>query len=382
MRLKRIVSLGLATVMSLSMAACGRASYDKHLQKNIDTYEQYVTLGEYKNLEVEVDEKLLKVSDDDVKKRIESLSSKYATTEDIKTGVTKEGDVIVLDYSGAINGEKFSGGTATDANYTVGSKQFIEDLDKGLHDLEIGKTYEIPVKFPDNYSSSDLKGKDAVFTVTVKKIVKTIYPTINDELVAKIAKDQSWEDVKTVADMNKKVKEDLEATAKANYDAAKENAVWEKVIENAHVTGYDNDELAQLQQTIQDNVKAEFEEYGSYYSVSSLQDWVTKMLGFESTDAYNKYVVEYSESYLKEKMIVTMIAAKEGLTVSSDEIDEAGEKLAESYQYDSFKAMYNEFGDDIIYEIGEEQLWLKVNDVVMKDVTAVPLKEKETETKK
>lgn len=354
--------LGLAALMTVFVTGCGSV-YESQLKKDTKTYSQYVTLGEYMNVEVEVDRSTLEVSDKEIDDYIEDLLEKYATKEEVTEGVTKKGDSIVLDYSGAINGEKFSGGTATDATYTVGSGEFIPDLDKGLEGLTLGVEYELPCKFPDSYQTADYRGKEAIFTVKVKKIVVTKYPELDEEIVKTVAEDKSWE-VKTPAELKAKVKETLAAKKQEDFENKKNADAWSKVIENSNISGYDEKELAELEETIKNNVNEQFKAYGSYYSITTLSDWITKNLGFENEDAYNSYVTEYAKSYLDEKMVVTMIADKEGITVVQDEVESLGEDTAKQYEYDSYRELYEEFGDDIELEMGYQILWDKVFNLI------------------
>lgn len=362
MKLKKFVCLGLAAISAVAMTACGPV-YESQLKKDTKTYAQYVTLGEYMNVEVEVDRSTLDVSDEDIDEYINNLLEKYTTKEELTEGVTKKGDAIILDYSGAIDGEKFSGGTATDASYTIGSELFIKDLDKGLEGLTLGEEYEIPCVFPDNYQTVDYRGKKAIFTVTVKKIVVTNYPAIDDEIIGKLAEDKSWE-IKTESELRAKVKETIAASKEEEFESQKNADAWSNVIENSNVSGYDEKELAQLEETIKNNVKSQFESYGSYYGITTFEDWIKNALGFEKEDDYNTYVTDYAKSYLDEKMVVTMIADKEGITVEQKEIESLGEETAKQYEFDSYKALYKEFGDDIDLEMGYQILWDKVFNLV------------------
>ena len=90
-------------------------------------------MPEYKGIQVTVDKSVLNVAESDVDDYInKNIVSAEATTENVTSGVTADGDTVILDYSGKLDGEAFSGGTATDTTYTIGSGNFISDLDKGL----------------------------------------------------------------------------------------------------------------------------------------------------------------------------------------------------------------------------------------------------------
>ncbi|MBO5458922.1 MAG: FKBP-type peptidyl-prolyl cis-trans isomerase, partial [Lachnospira sp.] len=159
---KKLFSVMLAATLMASLTACGgkkqettttgstsnkeitAEEYAGTITSNAEVYKQYLTLPEYKGIQVTVDRTTLEVTDDDVESYVSNLLSQYADTETITEGVTAVGDTITLDYSGKLNGEAFSGGTATDASYTVGSGKFISDLDKGLAGLTLGQKYDIP----------------------------------------------------------------------------------------------------------------------------------------------------------------------------------------------------------------------------------------------
>ena len=167
---KKLVSLMLAATMVVSLAACGSkkteaptstvhkditaAQYDSIISADAAIYKKNFTMPEFKGMEVTVDKSVLNVSDSDVDDYInQNIIASQAKTENVTSGVTANGDSIILDYSGKLDGEAFSGGTATDASYTIGSGNFISDLDKGLVGLTVGQEYDIPCTFPDNYTS-------------------------------------------------------------------------------------------------------------------------------------------------------------------------------------------------------------------------------------
>ena len=196
---KKLVSLMLVAAMTASLTACGSkkteeptstvhksitaAEYDAAITSDAAIYKKAFTMPEYKGIQVTVDKSVLNVAESDVDDYInKNIVSAEAATENVTSGVTADGDTVILDYSGKLDGEAFSGGTATDTTYTIGSGNFISDLDKGLVGLTVGQEYDIPCTFPDNYTS-DLAGKSVIFTVKVTAIQKTTYPEITDEWV-------------------------------------------------------------------------------------------------------------------------------------------------------------------------------------------------------
>lgn len=374
---KRFFGVMLAASLAVSLTACGgkktsqdsaastvnkevtAEEYAGTITSNADVYKQYVTLPDYKGVEVSVDRSSLTVSDDDVESYISKLLSQTATTETVTEGVTASGDTVKLDYSGLLNGEAFSGGTATDASYTIGSGKFITDLDQGLIGLTVGQEYNISCTFPSDYSSSDLAGKDVIFVVTVKSIQKSTVPDLTDAWVAENASTLGVE-ATTVAELRSYVKDYLTSQAESTFASDKYQAVYSKLSENLTPSGYPQEELDSLVNTLKSNVESEFNSYGSSYGISDLDSYLSQVYGFESQDAFNDYAVEYAQQYLLEKMVLTLIASNENITVSADEINNMGAQLADYYGYTNYQEILDNYGNEMNSEVGYEVLYQKV----------------------
>lgn len=383
---KSYLAAALMLTMALTFTACGKpgdngseagtkgstsgVNYSEQLQKDFETYKQYVNLGEYKGVEVEVDRSALDVTQDQVTAYIDNIRSSKGENTEVTTGTTKVGDKIKLDYSGTLNGVAFSGGTATDVEYTIGSGRFIEDLDKGLAGLEVGREYDIPCHFDDSYSNSDLAGKNVNFNVKVNAIVTTTLPEYNDDFVKTIVATGSYDtQAQTTDEFTKYVEQTLKDSAQQSFDSNKYSAVWDKINETTTVSGYPEDEIADLKQTINDNVKSEYSYYGTYYSgIDSFESYLKNVYGFADEAAFNEYADQYARNYLKEKMILTLIGEKESVTVSDDEINEYGELIASQNNYDSYQSMLDSLGqksDDVKLEVGYAVLADKVSDILL-----------------
>ena len=140
-----------------------------------------VKLGEYKG--IKIDKVEYNVKDDDVASEVNRLLEQHATEENVEGRAAKNGDITVIDYSGAIDGVKFAGGTAEKQNLTLGSGTFIPGFEEQVEGMNVGETKDITVKFPDDYGAEDLKGKEAVFTVTLHEIKEKKLPELTDEFV-------------------------------------------------------------------------------------------------------------------------------------------------------------------------------------------------------
>lgn len=380
----------LAATLMASLTACGKKEnttqgssagstvnteitaeqYAGTITSNAEIYKQYVTLPEYKGVEVTVDRTSLDITDEDVESYISNLLSQFATTENLTEGVTASGDTVTLDYSGKLNGEAFSGGTATDASYTIGSGKFISDLDQGLIGLNVGQEYEIPCTFPSDYSSSDLAGKDVIFVVTVTSIQKSTLPELTDTWVAENASSMGVE-ATTVAELRTYVKDYLKTQAEASFASEKYQAVFQKLSENLTPSGYPQEELDSLVNTLKSNIESEFNSYGSAYGISDLDSYLKQVYGFESQDDFNEYAVEYAQQYLLEKMVLTIIAAEQDISVSADEINDMGTQLADYYGYESYQEILDSYGNEMNAEVGYEVLYQKMQEFLNENAVEV-----------
>ncbi len=375
---KKLWSVVLVVAMVFSLVGCTNKNtdtsnkeiapeeYNELYETTAKVYQKYIKLPAYTGIEVEVDKTVLDVTDKKVDEYINGILQSYSTTEKVTEGVTAVGDNIVLDYKGLLDGVAFSGGTATDATYTIGSGLFISDLDKGLVGLAVGKQYEIPCKFPESYENAELKGKSVIFEVTVTCINKTIMPELTDEWVSKNAESLGTTE-KTVEGLKKVGREYLEASAEAEYSSAKFAGILEKVKESVEVKEYPKKELDSLKATWKNNVETEYTNSSAYYSnygIDTFAKYKSQVYGCEDDAAFDAKAEEEAKEYLLEKMIITLIAYDNKLTVSSDDIKALGNEYAEYYEYESYDAIVKEFGKLFNAELGYGVLSEKVRDIV------------------
>lgn len=343
--------------------------YAATITDNAGIYKTFVSLSDWKGMSVDLAESDYKVTDSDVEDYIQSLLEATATTDAQTTGTTKSGDTIKLDYSGKLDGTAFSGGTATDASYTIGSGKFIDDLDKGLVGLTVGVETDIPCTFPESYQNSDLAGKQVVFTVTVKEIDVTVVPELNDEWVTANASKLGVSDAEltNVEDLRAYVKNYLETQAASNRSSTVFETAYSQMSDGLDVSEYPSEELADLLNTLNNNVDSEYQSYSSSYS--SKEDYLKSAYKFESMDAFNEYADNYAKQYLLQKMIITMIAADNNITVSEDDINSTGEELASYYGYNDYQEILDTYGKSMNAEIGYQVLYQKVVEFVCDNVT-------------
>lgn len=185
-----------------------------------------VTLGEYKNLEIEKPE--VKVSAKEVNAEIAKMQEKSSRMVKVDREV-KNGDTVVMDFSGSVNGKKFDGGTATNFELEIGSGRFIPGFEEQIVGMKAGEHRDITVKFPEEYPAEELKGKDSVFAIDLHEVREKVLPELNDEFAQNVSEFDTLEEYK------KDVKKQLLAKKKQQAEYELEEKMIEEISNNASV---------------------------------------------------------------------------------------------------------------------------------------------------
>jgi trigger factor len=192
------------------------------------TVKPEVTLGEYKGLEVEAFDTT--VSDEDVANELKTLQERQAELVIKEEGTAVNGDTVVLDFEGSVDGELFDGGSAENHSLELGTQSFIPGFEEQLVGVATGESKEVEVTFPEDYHAAELAGKQAVFKVTIHEIKGKVLPELDDEF----AKDVD-DEVETVAALTEKIKTRLEGSKTHDAEHHLRDTVVEKAAENAEV---------------------------------------------------------------------------------------------------------------------------------------------------
>ena len=204
--MKKKLTVLAAGICALSLLLTGCSS---------EISNDYVTITKYKGVEIDkVDADA--ISDNDVETQINSVLQSKSTTTEVTDRAAQTGDTVTIDYEGKKDGEAFKGGTATDAQLTLGSGQFIDGFEDGVVGHNIGDTFDLDLTFPENYGNEDLAGQAVVFTVTLKGISQTDVPELTDEFVQSVS-DTS----KTVEEYKKEIKKSLKAKKTSRIQSRK-----------------------------------------------------------------------------------------------------------------------------------------------------------------
>lgn len=286
------------------------------------TANDYVTLGEYKGVEINADEFL--------QQWIDSALAADAETVEVTGRSVELGDTANIDYEGKMDGVAFEGGTTKGTDLVIGSGMFIEGFEEGVIGMEIGETKDIHLKFPDPYKGNpDLSGEPVVFTVTVNSITAKKLPELTDEYVAGLGS----EDYSTVEEYKSymydlMLTQDTFNTQRANaaIEAAKENAVFQDMPEGMLNRMYDN--LL--------NTAAVY----AYMNGMDVGQYTSYVYG-GSADDYEAVLMDQANMMAQHYILMGAIAEQEGIEVTDEELEESISAEASgyaSYGYESEEA--------------------------------------------
>lgn len=277
------------------------------------TVKPEVELGEYKNLKVE--RKAESVKAKDVEEELKKMADKNARMVVVNDRAVQNGDEVVLDYSGSVDGVKFDGGTAEKQTLEIGSGRFIPGFEEQLVGMNTGDEKDITVKFPEDYHAAELKGKDAVFAVKIHEIKVKELPAIDDEFAKDVSEFDSLKDLK--ADIKKNLTKQNEERADVKF----ENDLIEKVSQNAKV------EIPQCMVESQiDSYIQEFEYTLSYQGIK-LDDYVKYTNS--SIDDLRKVYKERAEKTVKTRLVMEAIVKAENITADEQSVNARIEEIAQ-----------------------------------------------------
>ena len=313
---------------SSTEAAATAGSNDIASLQNLDKLEvkaldeinplDYITLGEYKGLTVEVAP--ASVTDEDVDNYIKNLIESNPAKTEITDRPIQKGDIANIDYEGkyADTGVAFEGGTAQGFDLDIGSGMFIPGFEDGLVGVNLGDTVDLDLTFPEEYGSKDLAGKKVVFTVKVNKISeKSKDPT--DEWAAGLG----MEGVTNLEQLKETSKKQLTEEAEATHKADVESAVIDKVIEISEYKDFPQEVLNYY--LIQENQQLEnyAQMYTAYGQPTTASDIVRMMMqntapDQSDPDAFLKNMVnEVAQQFIT----FAAIAKNENLAISDEDVE-------------------------------------------------------------
>ena len=274
-----------------------------------------VTLGKYKGIQINKIE--YNVSDEDIEHELGHMVEKNARLVSVEDRPVESGDITVIDFEGFVDGVAFEGGKAENHELTIGSNTFIPGFEDQIIGMKLEEEKEINVKFPEEYFSANLAGKDAMFKVKLHEIKKKEMPEINDEL----AKDISEFD--TIEELKNSIKEKQEEQNKSRAKYETEDAIIKAVCEEAKVeipAGMIEMEIDHMAQDIETRLR---------YQGMNLEQYLQMMN--KTMEDFRNENKEQAESSIKSRLVLEAVAKEAAIEVTDEEISSKIKEMAENY---------------------------------------------------
>jgi trigger factor len=274
-----------------------------------------VKLGEYKGLEVAAAN--TEVTEEDVQAELTKLQERQAELV-VKEGAVANGDTVVIDFEGFVNGEAFEGGKGENYSLAIGSGTFIPGFEDQLVGLEAGAKKDVEVSFPAEYHAEELAGQPATFKVTVHEVKVKELPALDDEF----AKDVN-EEVASLEELKASLRTNLEAAKKNEAEATTRDAVVEAAAANTEV-----DIPEAMINTELERMMKEFEQRLQYQGMN-----LELYFQFTGTDeeALKGQMKEDAEKRVRVNLTLEAIVKAENIEVSEADVDAEIEKMAAMY---------------------------------------------------
>lgn len=309
-----------------------------------------VTLGDYKGIEVE--KKEAEVSEEEITAEIDKAREANSRLITIEDRATEDGDTVIIDFDGYVDGKQFEGGYAEDYTLVLGSHSFIDNFEDQLVGKNLGEDVEVNVTFPEEYHVDELKGKSALFKVKIKEIQKKELPELDDDFAQDVSDFDTLDEYK--ADVEKKILENKENQIKREQ----EDQIIEKIIENAQMEIPQQMITAQTRQMTQEfaqRLQSQGLSLEQYMQFTGLTP--QKMMEDLEPQALKR---------IQSRLVLEAVVVAENIEASDEEIDKELENMASMYQMEIDK-LKELIGDDEKKQIGMDLAVQKAVEFVVKE---------------
>lgn len=275
-----------------------------------------VTLGAYKGVEVPKSD--IEVTEEEVMAELDKVREQNSRTITVEDRAVMDKDVVTIDFEGFVDGVPFEGGKGEDYALTIGSHSFIDTFEDQLVGKSIGEDVEVNVTFPAEYHAAELAGKPALFKVKVKEIKAKELPVADDDFAQDVSEFNSLEEYK--ADLKKSLTEKKEKAAKT----AKEDAVVDKVVENATMDIPDamvDSQKRQMAEDFAQRLKMQGLTLEQYFQFTGL-----------NPNTFMENLGPQALKRIQSRLVLEAVVKAENITVSEEEIEKELAEMASAYQ--------------------------------------------------
>ena len=274
-----------------------------------------VELGKYKGIEIKKIE--YNVSDKDIEDELNKMAEKNSRLVSVEDRAVKKDDIAVIDFEGFVDDKPFDGGKAENYELTIGSNTFIPGFEDQIIGMKIDEEKEINVKFPDEYFSKDLSGKDAKFKVKLHEIKVKELPKIDDEF----AKDVS--EFETLSELKNNIKEKFEKNNEEKQKSETEDEAIKAVCDNVNIeipSGMIETEIDRMLEDMEGRLR---------YQGIGLDQYL-QIIG-KTRDEMRKEYEETAKESVKSRLVLEKIAEKENIVPEEKQIKQKLDEFAKAY---------------------------------------------------
>ena len=286
-----------------------------------------ITVANYVGIEVKKD--VEKVTDEEIDREIEMVRERNSREIEITDRAADNGDNVIIDYSGSVDGVLFDGGTAEKQPLLLGSGQFIPGFEEQVMGKNIGDEFDVNVTFPTEYHAAELAGKATVFKVKLHSINKVELPELDDDFAKDVSEFDTFDEYK--ADVKAKITKRHEDSADREFETALMDALMEKLVAEIPEPMFE----AETENFVRDydsRLRASGLDLKTYFKYTGL-----------TLDALRAQFRPNAEKQVKTRLALEKIASVENLTVTDEEIEAEYTRISEAYNVpvDQVKSMVN-----------------------------------------
>lgn len=280
------------------------------------TVKPEVNIQNYKGIEIKA--KPVEVTEEEISKELEKQRERNARFIEVTDRAAKDGDIVVIDFKGSVDGVAFDGGEGTNHSLKLGSKQFIEGFEEQIVGHKKDEDFSINVKFPEDYGAKDLAGKEAVFEIKLHEIKEKELPELDDEFVKDISE----------FDTLKEYKEDVKAKLLESKETESKNDIDNQIIDK--VNGLLEAEIPEAM--FENKVNEDINDFARRLQSQGL-DMKTYMqyTGLDN-EKFKKEFRPMAERQVKLRLALEKISELEKLEPTAQEIENKYKEYAENYK--------------------------------------------------
>lgn len=293
-------------------------SYDFEIGKDLKVVAKVelrpeVKLGDYKGLTVEIEEYVTPA--DAFDKALEGLLQQHSTFNIVVDRKTKATDTVLIDFDGSVNGEKIQGGAAENYPLDLAHSNFIPGFAEQLVGKKLDSEFDINVEFPKDYHDKKLAGQPAVFKIKLKEIKEKVSPELTDEFAQKVGP------FKTVDDLKADIQKFLDTTKEKEDKKRADNAIFEKVLENAKIDIQDS-MVERESQSLLDEYKQRLTSQGYNF------DDVMKT---QNQDDLTADLKKEALVRIKSSLVIDEIAQNENIKIEPSDLEQKIQEVETTY---------------------------------------------------